>query len=248
MACTRIPAVAGRTLGQFLISPIAHMVIATYLGLGGLMFLLRLMAYQTYDVHHVFSANVLILGLVFGLITMGLVAGERAGSTFEGLMTAPVSELEIAVGKYLGALAFFIIMEAPRVLLLLIMMVYVPEGRSLAWKEVFSSYIGVLLVLMHLAAVGLVLSAAVREQFLAAMLSISYGIVFGILLPIARQVPKIDEWPRARKVVEAVSFTMQYDVNFLEGPVMLGGVMFFVMTSVLGVFLTVLLLGSQRWR
>jgi ABC-2 type transport system permease protein len=248
LACTKIPAVAGRTLRQFLTSPLSYLVIAAYLGLCGLAFYIRLMETGSSRADVMFQPLVvIILSLVTGVVTMGLVAGERSENTLEGLMTAPVSDVEVALGKYFGAVLFFMIMEAPRALFLMILLVFAGKSDdTLAWGEVYANYLGLLLVILHLAGVGLMFSAAVREQFLAIMLTMSYALVFGILLPVAKW--SLVQDPGYQEILTWFSFVLQYAEWFNAGRLVLGSVVFFAATSIWFVVLTILFLFSQRWR
>jgi len=243
---TKIPTLFHRTLKQYLTSPLSLLIIAAYLGVNGIVFYLSFYSFKATNVSLMFLAHVPVLGILYGLITMRLLAGERSENTLEGLMTSPVSDLEVIMGKYLGAVGFFFIMELPRVLFLGVL--YAFCSTTLSWGEVLSNYVGTMLVIFHLAAIGMLCSALVREQFAAASLAIAYGIVFGMLMPAVageRTVAKI-AW--LQSAFRQTSYVVHYFDSFHMGVITSSAVAFYVATTIFALGLATQMLGSQRWR
>ena len=84
-------------------------------------------------------------------------------------MTAPVSELDVVLGKYLGALAFYAALWAPTLLYVILLRAYAPAGIDAG--PIVAGYLGTLLVGAGALALGLFASTLTRNQIVAAVLS-----------------------------------------------------------------------------
>lgn len=113
-----------------------------------------------------------ILLLVSPLLTMRLVAEERRNRTLSLLFSAPLSMADIIVGKFLGILAFFLIMA----LLLQLMPLSLLLGGSLDWGKLIACFLALCLLLAAFSAAGLYMSTLAGQPTVAAISS------FGLLL------------------------------------------------------------------
>ena len=118
-----------------------------------------------------FFGNTVLLYLVLFLLvppmTMRLFAEERRSGTIEGLMTAPVSAPAVVLAKYAAALLTYVAMWAPTLLYVVILQ----RSGSVDWHVVGASYLGVLFVGAGYLALGLLMSALTKSQFLALILT-----------------------------------------------------------------------------
>src|SRR3972149_9158837 len=107
-----VPTMARRELGAYFLSPIAYAVLAMFLFSSGLAFGLGTFATgEEASLRSLFEFwIVLILAFVLPMLTMRLVSDELRVGTIETLMTAPVSEGEIVLGQFLGAVLFYLIL------------------------------------------------------------------------------------------------------------------------------------------
>ncbi len=117
------------------------------------------------------NAAVLML-LIAPIITMRVVAEERRNHTLTLLYTAPVSRLTIVLGKYLGVLAFFLLIVALTVLMPLSLLV----GGHLDLGMLACGTLGLVLLIMSFAAVGLFMSTLTTHPTLAAIST--FGVLF----------------------------------------------------------------------
>jgi len=109
----------------------------------------------------------LALLFIIPAITMRLVAEERRQGTIEVLLTAPVREVEVVVGKFLAALVFYTALNVPS-LLFLLRLRFSADYEFELWP-VLATYLGVLSIGAMFIAVGLFSSALTRNQIVAAM-------------------------------------------------------------------------------
>jgi len=113
-----------------------------------------------------------ILLLITPLVTMRVLSEERRNRTLSLLFSAPISMTEIVVGKYLGVLAFFLILLA----LLTLMPLSLAAGTDLDFGKLAACLLGLTLVLAAFAAIGLFMSALTAQPTVAAVTT------FGLLL------------------------------------------------------------------
>jgi ABC-2 type transport system permease protein len=176
----RTLAIARRELGAYFLSPISYLVLTLFLVVEGYSFWLFIELLNGRETPHgavlqyffggTFLYWLFVMFLV-AVITMRLVAEERRQGTLEPLLTAPVDEWEVVVGKYLGALVFWAALWAPTVLYVFVLRAYAPAGAAPDPGPIVSGYLGTLLVGASSLALGLLFSTLTRNQILAAVLS-----------------------------------------------------------------------------
>ncbi len=106
-----------------------------------------------------------ILALI-PLITMRLLAEEKRTGTIETLLTAPVSDTQLVLGKFAAALTFYISLWLPTVFYVGILSAY----GDIDWGPIAAGYLGILLTGASLIALGLFTSALTHNQIVAAVL------------------------------------------------------------------------------
>jgi ABC-2 type transport system permease protein len=163
-----------RELFAFFVTPLAWVLITVFLFVQGMHFYLivdhfasqaDVMGDQT-PLQAFFGNTVLLYLVLFLLIppmTMRLFAEERRSGTIEALMTAPVSAPAVVLAKYLAAVTTYVAMWAPTVLYLVIL----KRTGTIDWQVAGASYLGVLLIGGGYLALGLMMSALTKSQFLA---------------------------------------------------------------------------------
>jgi ABC-2 type transport system permease protein len=171
--------IARRESLAFFVSPIAYVVATVWLLMLGIAFCW----FAVLSTQQPPGGNSNLVQLFFGgsflfylpvlvfspMLTMRLVAEERTQGTIETLLTAPVSELQIVLGKYLAALGFWVTLWLPT---LFYVWIAARTGEDvLDWGAVGSSYLGVFCMGVHYMAIGLFMSTVARSQIVAAMLT-----------------------------------------------------------------------------
>ena len=102
-----ISAVFRRELGAYFNTPLGYIVVACFLLTFGFFFfyVFDVLGGQVASMRSMFRISPLLLAILTPLITMRLVAEERHSGTIELLLTLPITEWQIVVGKYLAAVA-----------------------------------------------------------------------------------------------------------------------------------------------
>ena len=175
--------IARRELAAYFYSPIAYVVLALFLVLQGVVFVLFLnflnqpMAPPGAVMQFFFGGTILYwvsVILAVAVLPMRLLAEERKSGTLETLLTAPVREAEVVVGKYLAALAFYVFLWLPELAYVGLLWRY--AGRP-DLGPIVSGYLGSFLVGAALLAWGLLASALTRNQIIAAVLSFVFAFI-----------------------------------------------------------------------
>jgi len=163
----KVMTIAGRELRSYFVSPMAYVVLAFFLGVCGLIFALTVTNPQAQaDMAGMFHTMIFVALMMTPVITMGLLSQEQATGSIELLMTNPVRDSQVVVGKYLGALALFVLVLVGSLEFPIIMNAFGDPD----WMAILSGYLGVLLAGMAFLAVGLFASSIVANQIAAAVL------------------------------------------------------------------------------
>jgi ABC-2 type transport system permease protein len=112
-----------------------------------------------------FDWMAIVLLLVTPLLTMRLISEERHNKTLPLLLSAPISMTSIILGKFLGLMAFFMIMLA----MLTLMPLSLLFGGSLDFGQLASGLLGLILLLGALTALGLYISTLTAQPTVAAI-------------------------------------------------------------------------------
>jgi len=184
-------------------------------------------------------SNASVLGLfLIPMITMRLYAEEKRSGTIELLMTSPVRDLEIVLGKWLAALVLYAAILGISGINMGILFAF---GRP-DWKPVLVGFLGLLLQGGCLLAVGIFISTLTRNQIIAG------GATFAVclMLWVLDWVSAYDQSAWA-KVVSYLSVVTHFE-PFSKGVIDTKDVIFYLSMIFLGLFLTVRSVESLRWR
>ncbi len=255
-------AVYRREMGSYFVSPIAYIVVGLFLLVCGWLFYailgdvirasvtsqMRSMQFgapQPMDVPGIvirgFLSNVsFIILFLLPMLTMGIYAEERKRGTMELLMTSPLTELQIVLGKFLAALTLFVVMLTPTWIYQFIMASYSEPG--IPWSVLLSGYLGLVLLGSVLVALGTFISSLTESQIIAGVATFA---VFLLLL--VMDIGVRDSSSTWGDVVQYFSILRHYD-DFSRGVIDTSNVIFYVSLAAIGVFLTQRSLDSMRWR
>ncbi|HWM85216.1 MAG TPA: Gldg family protein [Kofleriaceae bacterium] len=190
-SAARVFAMARRELLAMFHAPIAYVVMVLFLALEGFSFwaVVEVLAdpsrpagYGAVLRTH-FGGTFLywaVLFAVVALVTMRLVAEEKRQGTWEALLTTPVTEGEVVLGKWLGATAFYLLLWVPTAAYPIVLAAYAPPGTEIDAGPIFSAYLGAALSGAGFLALGLCASAASESQVVAAV--VSFAALLGLLL------------------------------------------------------------------
>jgi ABC-2 type transport system permease protein len=185
-----------------------------------------------------FSNLAVILLLLMPLLTMRLFAEERRSGTIELLLTYPVRDGAVLLGKYLAAFALYAVMIAGTLVYPAILFYF----ARVEWGPLLTGYVGLLLMGAMFLAVGLFASSLTENQIVAAITT------FGILLMFW-----IVGWSAdyaggsAGKVLQHLSI-LEHNDSFSKGVFDTKDVIYYLDFTILALFLSLRSLEARRWK
>jgi ABC-2 type transport system permease protein len=172
------------------------------------------------------------------MITMRLFAEEKKTGTIELLLTSPVRDLDIVVGKWAGAMVLYLCVLGMSVLDVALLFAW---GKP-DWKPVLVAYLGLILQGGVLLAVGAFISTTTKNQIIAG------GVTFFVclLLWLLSWFTEFNSGAFS-SVVNYLSIVTHFD-NFAKGVLDSKDVVFYLSFIFFGLFLTSRSMESLRWR
>lgn len=152
-----------RELASYFSSPIAYIVTGLFLIITGVMFFTAFYLQNRASMRNLFQLLPMILSFFVPALTMRVFAEEKKSGSLETLLTLPVTEFDVVLGKFLASFAASAIMLAPTLLYLLGMF---PFGRPDA-GPVIGGYIGALFLCAAFSSIGVFASSITKNQIIA---------------------------------------------------------------------------------
>jgi ABC-2 type transport system permease protein len=176
---TKFFTLLGREIKSFFYSPIAYVVMCFFLFLTGFAFYIGIAILNRgpsdVTVVQAFFNTILFwiaYLLIFPLITMRTFSEEFKLGTIESLMTAPVSDWQVVITKWLGCLIFYIILWMPTAIYFFVFTWATKSEAAHAQGAYFGSYLLLLLMGMFYTSVGCFASVLTKNQIVAAIISL----------------------------------------------------------------------------
>ncbi len=254
-----ILAVAGKEIRSYFHSPIAYLVLAIYAGLCGFFFysfvatyvvqMFRMMEMGSmggpspninqWIIRPLFEGIItVVLLLLIPLITMRLFAEEKRSGTIELLLTSPLTDFQIILGKFLGALGLYAALVALTFVYVAMLFIYGnPSGLPL-----IANALGLLLFGAGLLALGMWISSFTRNQIIAG--AVSFALF--LLLYVFNWVDAFSTSTLGH-IFSYLSLTTHFD-NFAKGVIDLKDVVYYLSVVVVGLFLTARSLEALKGR
>jgi ABC-2 type transport system permease protein len=183
--------------------------------------------------------NVTILVLfLMPMVTMRTYSEEKRSGTIELLLTSPLTDFQIIVGKFLGAVALWAAMLAVSLIHMALLFVYGnPE-----WKPIATAYLGLLLFGACFISVGLFISSLTKNQIVAGMVTFAVFLFLWVINWIGSF-----SGPTINSLTDYLSIIQHFD-DFSKGVVDTTHLIYYFSVITFGLFLTAKSVDSERWR
>jgi ABC-2 type transport system permease protein len=183
------------------------------------------------------NASVLILFLL-PMVTMRTYSEEKRSGTIELLLTSPLKDAEIVIGKFLGAVGLYAgLLAVTAIYVIVLFFAGDPE-----WRPVVVGYLGLLLLGSCFIAAGLFISSLTKNQMVAGAASFVVFLFFWIINWFADSAG-----PTVAAVVNYLSITQHFE-DFGKGVIDTKHLVFYLSFIAFGLFLTLKSVDSERWR
>jgi ABC-2 type transport system permease protein len=237
-------AIVGREWRAYFLSPLAYVILTAYMFLNGFIFS-RIVAFlSTPGVPRERFLSLMFTNTYFWIftlfivpiITMRLLAEERKSGTLEVLLTSPVSEATVVLGKFLGALGFFLVVWIPS----LVFVLYLGSRTAVDFGSVASGYLGISLIGAYFIAIGVFASTLTKNQIVAAILT------FAMLIPLfSAGLFQAGADPSRQSVVDYLNMWDHMD-EFARGIVDTRRLVYYLSGMAFFLFLSTVVLSSKK--
>jgi ABC-2 type transport system permease protein len=254
-------AVFEKEFKSFFYSPMAYIVIAFFTILAGLFFYLYLssfiesamrdqvMSQQYQQMPQRFNVNLMLIRpyfwnialislFILPAVTMRLYSEEKKQGTIELLYTAPLTSLQIIIGKFFAGLAFYVVLLIPTMFFQSLLFVYGdPE-----FLPVLSGYLGLLLLGSAFISIGLFISTMTENQIIAAIAGFATSLLLWLIGWGANYTG-----PVFAPILQYVSIITHFE-DFAQGIIDSTHVIYYILFSCLGIYLSLKSIESIKWR
>jgi ABC-2 type transport system permease protein len=183
--------------------------------------------------------NASVVGLfLIPLISMRLFAEEKRTGTIELLMTSPVRDWEVILGKWLGAMVMYLCVIGVAALNIALLFIW---GRP-DWRPILTGFLGLILQGGCVLAIGTFISTTTRNQIIAGAATFAICLLLWVL----SWVSSYNEAPWASAV--AYCSILTHFEPFSKGIIDTKDLVFYISAIFFGLFLTSRSLDSLRWR
>jgi len=234
-------AILGKEVRTYFVSPMAYFMLFMFLGVSGVLYVtfyfIPASRYQwpaTMQPAFFYMAWTLVFFLP--ATTMRLFAEEKKSGTIELLMTSPVTDIQVVLGKYFANVVLFVIMIASTFFFPIYVIIYGNPDLG----PILSGYLGLLLLGMLILSIGILISSMTSNQIIAAITS--FAIIFLLwLIGFGSRLPGI-----LGKIFDYLSLMNHFE-DFSRGVIGLHHVIYYLSVTILCIFLTVKSVESAKW-
>ena len=228
-----------KEMAAYFNSPVAYITLVVFLLIGGWFFSSSFFLINESDLRMLFATIPIIYLFFIPAISMGLIARETSTGTMEQLVTLPLEDWEVVVGKYLAAVA---LITVGLLFTLVHLFTLVMVATNLDPGAIFAGYLGLVLVGGVYAAAGVFCSALTSNQITAFILSFLIVFVFFMLDKVLLFAP-----PSLAALLQYLSIDYHLS-NISRGVIDSRNLIYFGSAIGLFLMLTVKVLEMRKWR
>lgn len=182
-----------------------------------------------------------LAALVIPLVTMRSIAEEKRSGTLELLITMPVKDSEVVLGKYIAAVVMCLVLLLTTLVYPVALFVWPWHLGALDWGPIFAGYLGLALFSFAGVAVGLMFSSITESQIIAFFLTAGTLLFFYILGSV---VESLHGW--VGDVISFISFQSRF-LPFSRGLIDTRAILYFLSIAVICLLVSFRSLESRKW-
>ena len=234
-----IRAVAFKEIQIYFSSPVAYIVALIFMALSGFFFVRDLgNPFPEASLSNFFQGATFLLIPLAPALTMRLLAEEQKLGTIELLLTSPVRDWEVILGKYLASFVFLLFLLSLTSYYVILLLVFASPDPG----PVYSGYLGLILYGAAALSVGILTSTLTSNQIIAAVVGTGILVVLYATSFIGDVVTGV--WAT---IFNQLGFTSHFN-DFDRGIIDSTHIVYFVTVTALFLFLSIRALESRRWR
>lgn len=240
--------IARREYKYYFISPLAYAVAFLFLLVLGWFFYRNITSIYVQslsqpinpDIRMVIGPLVTILLFTMPALTMRSIAEENRMGTLEILLTAPVRDWELVIGKWLGSVLFLATLLAITWIYPIALNNMVDPGIDQG--PLVTGMLGLLLMAASLIAIGVAISACFSNQIAAFFVSLVVVLVIWLVRPASAAVSGL-----GGQVLSYLNYVDHF-LPFYQGVISVSDLVYFISITILGLVIGTVLVEVRRWR
>ncbi|MCB9134893.1 MAG: ABC transporter permease subunit [Anaerolineales bacterium] len=240
----RIWIVGQREYKRYFSTPAAYLITFFLLLIMGVIFYLNLryaaLNQGVPDMRDVFGLLIFLLVITTPAITMNLLSEEQRMGTIELLLTAPIRDWELVVGKWLGGFMFLLTILAISLVYPITLNALVDPGIDK--PLLISGYLGLILFCASLVGMGVTISAFFSNQVASFFLTLALFLLLWIIGSFAQISPT------GNQLLQYLDLRAHYTETFLVGVIDIRDIVYYLSLTGLSLFLGSVFTEARRWQ
>jgi ABC-2 type transport system permease protein len=230
--------VAKREIRAYFNSPVAYIVVTVFMLIVGYLYWSQLFLERQTELRYYFNLTPLVFTFIIPAITMRLLAEEKGAGTLEMLITMPVRDWEVVLGKFLAGMTMLAAIVGMTMFYGLTLAILGPIDRG----PMLTGYLGLLLMGGAYIAIGVMASSLTRNQIVAFILAFAISFALFIFGQIVQYAPG---W--LAPVLSFLSMGNHFE-SLSRGVVDSRDVLFYVSVMVVSLVIATASLESRKWK
>ncbi len=252
---SNILALAQKELRSYFMSPVAYVVLGLFAVLFGVFFVAsinlmvqlsmgqfgaggpQIVNINEFMIRPLLGNTAVVLLFMLPMLTMRSYAEEKRSGTMELLLTSPLSNFQIVMGKFFGAMALYTLMLALTLIHIGVLFWYgEPE-----WAPLLTGYLGLLLMGGSFISIGLAISSTTKNQIVAGVTTFAILLLFWVINWLG------DASGTTTQSVLAYLSVLEHFDDFSKGVIDTTHLTYYGSFIAIGLFLTAKSMDRERW-
>ena len=252
--------IAKREFAHYFVSPVAYTVALMFLGILGLLFFVNISVSSQQSafgggggqatMQFVFGPLGSLILFFVPVLTMRLLSEEQSKGTLELMLTAPIREWELILGKWLGAWFFGLCLVASTAVYALVLYAYgSPDPGPIA-----TGYLGLALMIGSLMAIGVLASSLTGNLIVAVAIGYAFTLMIWIIGIAADPLQSLAAGMTNGSnnaivsLLQYIDFSGHFQNTFNRGVINTSDIVYFVSVIVLSLFFATRVVETRRWQ
>ena len=229
--------VAKREIKAYFNSPVAYIVVTVFMLIAGYLYWSQLFLEKQAELRYYFTLTPLVFTFIIPAITMRLIAEEKGSGTLEMLITMPVRDWEVVLGKFLAGMAMLAAIVGMTCFYAVTLAFLGPLDRG----PMITGYLGLLLMGGAYVSIGVMASSLTRNQIVAFILAFAISFALFIFGQIVQYAP---DW--ITPVLAFLSMGNHFE-SLSRGVIDSRDVLYYVSVMVVALIIATVSLESRKW-
>ena len=230
--------VAKREIRTYFNSPMAYIVVTVFMLIVGYLYWSQVFLEKQAELRYYFNLTPLVFTFIIPAITMRLLAEEKGSGTLEMLITMPVRDWEVVLGKFLAGIAMLAAIVGMTMFYAVTLSLLSPVDKG----PMLTGYLGLLLMGGAYVAIGVMASSLTRNQIVAFILAFAISFALFIFGQIVQFAP---DW--LAPVLSFLSMGNHFE-SLSRGVVDSRDVIYYVSVMVVALVIATASLQSRKWK